>query len=79
VVEREIEALKHDGWVVLELIKKGRFRRSHGLRVKWERTPWAKEREDLHQHGGSTARTAEEEQELARIDIEKGLRASAAE
>ncbi len=52
VVEREIEALKHDGWVIVEPIKKGRFRRGHGLQAVWERTPWAKERENLHQHGG---------------------------
>jgi hypothetical protein len=73
VVEREIEALKHEGWVIVELIKKGRFRRSHGLQVLWERTPWANERENLHQHGGPTVRTEEEEQELVRADIDKGL------
>jgi hypothetical protein len=71
--ERELEALKHDGWVVVEKIEKGRFRRSHGLRPVWERTPWAKERENLHQHGGSTVRTQEEEQELDRSDFKKSL------
>jgi hypothetical protein len=73
VAEREVEVLKHEGWVTVEPIKKGRFRRGHGLQVVWERTPWAKERENLHQHGGPTVRTEEEEQELDRIDIEKGL------
>ena len=73
VAEREVEVLKHEGWVTVEPIKKGRFRRRHGLKVVWERTPWAKERENLHQHGGPTVRTEEEEQELDRIDIEKGL------
>ena len=74
VVERELEVLKHDGWVTVEPIKKGRFRRGHGLQVVWERTPWAKERESLRQHGGPTVRTEEEEQELDRIDLEKFLR-----
>jgi hypothetical protein len=63
-VERELEALKHEGWVVVEKIDKGRFRRSHGLRAVWERTPWAKERENLQQHGGPTVRSEEERQEL---------------
>jgi hypothetical protein len=63
-VERELEALKHEGWVVVEKIDKGRFRRSYGLRPVWERTPWAKERENLQQHGGPTVRTAEEVQQL---------------
>jgi hypothetical protein len=63
-VERELEALKHDGWVIVEKIKNGRFRRSHGLRPVWERTPWAKERETLQQHGGPTIRTEQEEYEL---------------
>jgi hypothetical protein len=63
-VERELEALKHDGWVIVEKIKNGRFRRSHGLRPAWERTPWAKERETLQQHGGPTIRTEQEQCEL---------------
>ena len=63
-VERELEALKHEGWVVVERIEKGRFRRSHGIRAVWERTPWAEERENLQQHGGPTVRTEEERQEL---------------
>jgi AAA domain len=71
--ERELEALKHDGWVVVEKIAKGRFRRSYGLRPVWERTPWAKEREDLHQHGGPTVRTPEEEQDLERSDLKNSL------
>ncbi len=61
-VERELEALKHDGWVVVEQIKKGRFRRGYALHAAWERTPWAKERENLHQHGGPTVRTEQEQQ-----------------
>jgi hypothetical protein len=73
VVERELEALKHDGWIIVEPIEKGRFRRGHGLQAIWERTPWAEERENLHQHGGPTVRTEEEEQELERIDREKML------
>jgi len=72
-VERELEALKQDGWVVVEEIKSGRFRRGHGLRPVWERTPWAKERENLRQHGGPTVRTQEEEQEVQRSDLEKAL------
>ena len=67
-VERELEALKQDGWVVVEKIKTGRFRRSHGLRPAWERTPWAKERENLQQHGGATVRTAEEIEQLEESD-----------
>ena len=77
-VERELEALKHEGWVVVEKIDKGRFRRSHGLRAAWERTPWAKERENLQQHGGSTVRTAEEIEQLEESDrrdcLEKAAR-----
>jgi len=74
VAERELEALKHDGWAVVEPIKKGRFRRSQGLRPVWERTPWAKERAALHQHGGPTVRTEDEERELHRSDLEEFLR-----
>ena len=77
-VERELEALKHEGWVVVEKIDKGRFRRSHGLRAAWERTPWAKERENLQQHGGPTVRTAEEREQLEESDrrdcLEKAAR-----
>jgi hypothetical protein len=74
VAERELEALKHDGWAVVEPIKKGRFRRSQGLRPVWERTPWAKERAALHEHGGPTVRTEDEERELHRSDLEEFLR-----
>ena len=63
-MERELEALKHDGWVVVEKIDKGRFRRGHGLRAVWERTPWAQERESLQQHGGPTVRTEQENEQL---------------
>jgi hypothetical protein len=68
-VERELEFLKQEGWVVVERIQKGRFRRSFGLRSVWERTPWAKERKDLQQHGGPTLRTEEEKQELEENDL----------
>jgi hypothetical protein len=71
--ERELEALKDEGWVVVEKIEKGRFRRCHGLQTVWERTPWAKERERLREHGGPTVRTEEEEQELNRSDLKKVL------
>ena len=57
-MERELEALKQEGWVVVEKIEKGRFRRSYGLRAVWERTPWAEERENFQQHGGPTVRTS---------------------
>jgi hypothetical protein len=67
-VERELEAIKHDGWAIVEIIKTGRFRRSHGLRPAWERTPWATERERLRQHGGPTTRTEEEKQRLDESD-----------
>jgi RecA-family ATPase len=77
VAERELEAVKHDGWVVVEEIAKGRFRRTQGLRPVWERTPWAKERAALHQHGGPTVRTEDEEQELHRRDLEEALREDA--
>jgi hypothetical protein len=73
VAERELEALKHEGWVVVEPIAKGRFRRTQGLRSVWERTPWAKEREALREHGGPTARTEEEEAEWARRHLEDFL------
>jgi AAA domain/RepB DNA-primase N-terminal domain/Primase C terminal 2 (PriCT-2) len=71
--ERELEALKHDGWVVVEKNPKGRFRRGYGLRPIWDRTPWAKERERLREHGGPTVRTEEEEQELNQSDLKKSL------
>jgi hypothetical protein len=71
--ERELEALKQDGWVVVEKIKTGRSRRSHGLRPAWERTPWAKERENLQQHGGATVRTAEEIEQLEESDTRDWL------
>ena len=74
VAERELEALKHDGWVVVEPIAKGRFRRCQGLRPVWERTPWAKEREALREHGGPTVRTEEEEDEWRRKNVEELLR-----
>jgi hypothetical protein len=74
VAERELEALKHEGWVVVEPIKKGRFRRSQGLHPVWERTPWAKEREALREHGGPTVRTEEEEAEWQRQNVEELLR-----
>jgi AAA domain len=72
-VERELEALKHEGWVVVEKITKGRFRRLHGLQAVWDRTPWANERERLREHGGPTVRTEEEEQELNQSDLKKVL------
>jgi AAA domain len=71
--ERELEALKHEGWIVVETIKKGRFRRCHGLQAVWERTPWAKERKRLREHGGPTVRTGEEEEELEESDLKKSL------
>jgi AAA domain len=40
VVERSVEAMKADGWLAEEEIKKGRFRRGRGLRVDWPCTPW---------------------------------------
>ncbi len=73
VAERELEALKRDGWVVIEPIAKGRFRRSQGLRPVWERTPWAKEREALREHGGPTVCTEEEEAEWKKSDLEEFL------
>ncbi|MBR1275620.1 AAA family ATPase [Bradyrhizobium sp. AUGA SZCCT0283] len=69
VAERELEALKQEGWAIVEKIKKGRFRRTQGLRPVWERTPWAKEREVLREHGGPTVRTEEEEAEWKRRDL----------
>jgi hypothetical protein len=71
--ERALETLKHDGWVVVEKIEKGRFRRSHGLRAVWERTPWAEERRNLQEHGGPTVRTEQEQQELDRSDSNQCL------
>jgi hypothetical protein len=59
-VERELEALKKAGWLIVKKIEKGRFRRSYGLQSVWERTPWAGERENLRQHGGPTVRTEQE-------------------
>ena len=77
-VERELEALKQEGWVVVEKIDKGRFRRGHGLRPVWERTPWAEERENLQQHGGPTVRTEQENEQLEESDrrdcLEKAAR-----
>ena len=73
LTERELEALKHEGWVVVEPIAKGRFRRSQGLRPVWERTPWAKEREALREHGGPTTLTDEEEAERTRDDLDEFL------
>ena len=67
-VERELEALKQEGWVVVEKIDKGRFRRGYGLRAVWERTPWAEERENLQQHGGPTVRTEQENEQLEEND-----------
>ena len=72
-VERELEDLKHNGWAIVEKIKNGRFRRSHGLRPAWERTPWAKERERLQQHGGPTIRTEEEKQQLDESDTRDSI------
>jgi len=40
VVRRAIDALKSEGALVDEEIKSGRYRRGHGLRVDWSRTPW---------------------------------------
>ena len=70
-VERELEALKQEGWVRVESIKGGRFRRGNGLQPVWERTPWAKERKDLREHGGPTVRTEQEQQELHKSDVKK--------
>jgi hypothetical protein len=72
-VERELEALKHDGWVVVEKIEKGRFRRCDGLSPMWQRTPWAKERKNLQENGGPTVRTKEEERELAVRDFQEDM------
>jgi hypothetical protein len=73
VAERELEALKQEGWATVEKIRKGRFRRTQGLRPVWERTPWAKEREILREHGGPTVRTEEEEAEWKRRDLDEFL------
>jgi hypothetical protein len=73
VAEREFEALKQEGWTVVENIKKGRFRRCQGLRAVWERTPWAKEREALREHGAPTVLTEEEDAEWKRRDLEEFL------
>jgi hypothetical protein len=77
VAERELEALKQEGWAIVEKIKKGRFRRNQALRPVWERTPWAKEREALREHGGPTVRTEEEEAEWRRQNVEELLREDA--
>jgi hypothetical protein len=66
---RSVVTLKHEGWVVVEKIAKGRFRRTYSLRPVWERTPWKKERENLSQHGGPTVRTEQEQQELERVEM----------
>ena len=68
-VERELEAIKQDGWAVVEKIKTGRFRRGCGLRPVWERTPWKDERANLQEQGGPTVRTEEEQQELEQSDM----------
>jgi RecA-family ATPase len=73
VAERELEVLKSEGWVVVEPIPKGRFRRTQGLRSVWERTPWAQEREALREHGGPTVRTEEEEAEWTRKCVDELL------
>jgi hypothetical protein len=73
VAERELEALKREGWAVVEKIKKERFRRTQGLRAVWERTPWAAEREALREHGGPTVRTEEEEAEWGRRCLDELL------
>ena len=73
-LERVLEAIKRDGWAVVETIKKGRFRRGYGLRPVWERTPWAKERKNLNEHGGPTIRTEEERQELERSDLREVIK-----
>ena len=75
-LERELETLKQDGWVIVEKIKNGRFRRSQGLRPAWERTPWAKERESLQQHGGPTIRTEQEQHELIVSEMTDGIKKS---
>lgn len=67
-MERELEALKQEGWVVVEKIKTARFRRGYGLRPVWERTQWAKERENLQQHGGPSVRTEQENEQLEEND-----------
>jgi hypothetical protein len=74
-VERELEALKHDGWATVERISGGRFRRGHGLLPAWERTPWAKERKNLEKYGGPTIRSEVEERELAERDLLQTLKA----
>jgi AAA domain/RepB DNA-primase from phage plasmid/Primase C terminal 2 (PriCT-2) len=47
-VERSINRMKADGWLVDEEITAGRFRRRRGLSVDWTRTPWPN-------HGASPA------------------------
>jgi hypothetical protein len=41
VVQRSIRAMKADGWLVIEEIKGGPFRRAKGLRVDRQRAPLA--------------------------------------
>ena len=40
ITERAIANMKSDGWLVEDVIKTKRFRRSRGLRVDWTATPW---------------------------------------
>ena len=41
ITARTIGSMKSEGWLVEEVISsKGRFRRGHGLKVDWSRTPW---------------------------------------
>jgi hypothetical protein len=40
VVDRCINDMRLNGWLVDEPIKTGRFRRGRGLEVDWSRTPW---------------------------------------
>ena len=62
VAERELEALKHEGWAVVEPIKKGRFRRTQGSAACMGTNSMGhQEREALLEDGGPTVRTAEEE------------------
>ena len=42
IVERSIDSMKAEGWLVEEQITTGRFRRGRGLRVDWPCTPWPK-------------------------------------
>jgi hypothetical protein len=40
VVKRAINGMQAEGWLVAEKIRSGRFRRSLGVRVDWDQTPW---------------------------------------